>query len=69
MKDRWKVFWISVIFSIILTTLFLFLGFSFRKVEASNWGIVLYDFYKLIDPNQLPRVSGNYLIGLDHKFI
>jgi hypothetical protein len=29
----------------------------------------MYDYYKLIDPNQSPRVSGNYLIGLDHKFV
>lgn len=69
MKDRWKIFWISVIFGFILSAMFLFLGFSFRKVELSNWGISMYDYYKLIDPGELPRTSGNYLIGLDHKFI
>jgi len=69
MKDRWKIFWISVFLGIILAALFLFLGFSFRKVDLGDYGILRYDYYDTVDRAQSPRTNGNYLVGLDHSFI
>ncbi len=69
MKDRWKIFWISVFMAIILAALFLFMGFSLRKVDLLNYGVLRYDYYDTVDKTQSPRTNGNYLVGLDHSFI
>lgn len=69
MKDRWKIFWISVFLGLILAALFLFMGFSLRKVDLLNYGVLRYDYYDTLDINQSPRTNGNYLVGLDHSFL
>ena len=69
MKDRWKVVIASVIIVSILSALFLFLGFSFKRVGLTEYGILKYTFYNTVDPSQTVRSSGNYLVGLDYSFI
>ena len=69
MKDRWKIFWIAVFFCIVLAALFLFIGFSFKIIDLRNYGILRYSYYDTVNPNQVPRSNGNYLVGLDHSFI
>lgn len=69
MKDRWKIFWISVFLGLILAALFLFMGFSLRKVDLLNYGVLRYDYYDTVDSGQSPRTNGNYLVGLDHSFL
>lgn len=69
MKDRWKIFWISVFLGLILAALFLFMGFSLRKVDLLNYGVLRYDYYDTVDINQSPRTNGNYLVGLDYSFL
>ncbi len=69
MKDRWKLFWISVFLSLIMAALFLFMGFSLRKVDLANYGILRYNYYDTLDVTQTPRSNGNYLVGLDHSFV
>lgn len=69
MKDRWKIFWISVFLGLILAALFLFMGFSLRKVDLLNYGLLRYDYYDTVDSGQSPRTNGNYLVGLDHSFL
>lgn len=69
MKDRWKILLASIIISSILAIIFLFLGFSFRKVGLNEYGLLEYLFYRTVDQGQTVRGSGNYLVGLDHTFI
>jgi hypothetical protein len=69
MKDRWKIVLISVILSLTLGLALIFLGFSFKLVELTSYGILKYDYYQTIDTTQLIRTNGNYLVGLDHSFL
>lgn len=69
MKDRWKILLISTIIIAVLSCLFLFLGFSFKRVGLREYGVLEYSFYGTVDASQTVRSSGNYLVGLDYRFI
>lgn len=69
MKDRWKLLIISIVISLLLAIIFLFIGFSFKTVSLRDYGVLQYDFYKSVDPAQTVHSNGNYLVGIDHSFI
>ena len=69
MKDRWKILITSIIILAVLSCLFLFLGFSFKRIDLREYGILEYSFYGTVDASQTVRSSGNYLVGLDFDFI
>lgn len=69
MKDRWKIVLISVLITITLGLVLIFLGFSFKIVDLRSYGILKYDYYHTIDTTQTIRTNGNYLVGIDHSFI
>lgn len=69
MKDRWKILIASIIIGLVLSLLFLFLGFSFKEVGLRSFGVLQYSFYRTVDKAQSVRTNGNYLVGLDYSFI
>lgn len=68
MKDRWKILIVCIIISVILATIALFLGFSFKKVNIREYGLLYYNFYNTVDQSQSIRANGNYIVGLDYDF-
>lgn len=69
MKDRWKILIVALIIGLVLTLVFLFLGFSFSIIHLREYGLLRYDFYGTLDQSQTVRSNGNYLIGIDYSFI
>ena len=69
MKDRWKILIVALVISLVLTLLFLFLGFSFSVISLREYGLLQYDFYQSVDRAQTVRSNGNYLIGIDYSFV
>lgn len=69
MKDRWKILITSLIIGALLATVLFFLSFSFKKIQLREHGLLEYTFYSTVDPTQTVRSNGNYLIGLDYRFI
>ena len=69
MKDRWKILLVTLLISLILGVVFLFVGLSFQSVGLRSYGILVYNFYDTVDSSQTVRTNGNYLVGLDHEFI
>lgn len=69
MKDRWKILIVSLVISLVLALLFLFLGFSFKIVGLREYGVLEYSFYQTVDPSLSVHSNGNYLVGIDYDFI
>ncbi len=69
MKDRWKLLLATIIVGGTVTVLFLFLGFSFKVVGLREYGLLEYAFYDTIDSTQTVRENGNYLVGIDYRFV
>ena len=69
MKDRWKIFIVSLVFGLIFAMFLFFLGFSFKTVGLNDFALLQYTFFKTVDRSQSVRSSGNYLVGIDYGFI
>jgi len=69
MKDRWKLLLATVIIGGVVTVIFLFLGFSFKSVGLREYGLLEYTFYRTVDKAQTVRENGNYLVGIDYRFV